>query len=575
MGQHNEAPLVYPYTDNSNYQKYGFLDVDNGLIFSSYFIKAKDEIWRSFIVSNLRQIGDAYWLAMNLDNTLVRNRTRKLSTFLRHMWVQEDTNVVHIMLSAVNLLNDSYNESDLIGKIINDILPNAGYKKHHIDSKYIWKFKLRNVFDIGINKLFVMKYISNRFDKDATWKEIKKYCYLKDGKWRCKNNIMKQQVNETISSYLKNGGIVVETNVDLEFSTFIPLSKSATKEGTLEIDSYLAKSDDGKKYRIQGVASDTSEDTDEERITENFISAMKKQVIGLPLKVGSHFGQDLDSTVGVITGKGGTSDKLYIEGELQPPEDNINTKKIMDKMKIGIKYGFSIFGKVTRLYREVDKKTGKEMIHLDDGVLSHILITDQPANKNTFAQGIFKSLDMQKIRGVKRDVSVDGGNDYKHNSNLSKSEPAIDELGELPVQAYPIEYSTGTVEKEFPHHYIQNGQLYLHKGMLLKSYLKAKKDAANNFVIQHLLNHIHVVGLTKTISDLENIKTGIDDIQEVQGKLSELSVVLKGLADSVTAVKKLHNTKEEKMKIVAPVISDVAQKISAIMERVYGEETNG
>ena len=578
MANNNEEMIVYPLVDKINYNLYHFIRVENGLIFSWFDFKFKDSSWKSFCLNNFRALANCYWLAMKCDSDLVKSRRRKLLTFLKSIWLQDDIDVSYIMVNAIDKFKDKFTEFELIDYIIHKILPDAGYRKTLVDGVYKWKLMDRIKFKEGIGKSFVLTYINNNFDKDAAWRYVKKSCYLVDGVWCYKNNAGKNRIIETVKEYLKNGGIIVEER-NMQFSTFISL-KPVDGDNLVGKDRFIGKSEDGgtKKYAIYGAASTTDVDWDDERVSENFIKSMKKQAKGLPLKVISHYNTgDLNQNVGIVKESGGDDKTFLIDGELMPPDKNPNVKKLFDQMDFGIGYGFSIYGKVTKTFREFNQKLHKDITVLDDGQLSHILITDQPANPATFAESIIKSRKFENIGGNKR--YIDTGKEvvvkFKHTSSLLKNEPLMKDIkvDELPNDAYPVVYSPEQkVFKEYPHHIVDGDKLFLHKEMLMTAYAKSVTDNADSFVQNHLKNHLLSIGLKGKADELVSIVDKMDEVNNAQEKMNAITVVLKEFAQSIRSVDKLDSTVESKKSMLENVIKEVSPKITSILNNLLKDD---
>ena len=562
MAENNANKIVYSSVDGVNYSDYGFIPVGDGIIFSYNSLSIPNKLFKQLVDSHFREIADCYYLAMKYDSVGDKSRRRKLSTFLRSIWEQDDINVSLLMIKSLHHFKGDFNEIELVEKVVKEILPNANYYKVLEDRKYQWKWDERRKFDLGIGKFFVLSYINNSFNKDLTWKEVKKNCYMNDGKWYYKNGASKNRVSKILNMHVKNGGIIVE-HMDCKFEAFIPfnvVNKDATGS-----EGFIRKATDGKDFYVSGVASTTSVDVDDERVSKDFIKKMKKMAVGLPLKVISHYGTgDINQTVGVITDKGGGDDVFAIEGKLQPPEDNENVGKLFKQMDFGIHYGFSISGRVTKTYREFDEKKKKEIWVLDDGTLNHVLITDQPANKDTFAQAIVKSIKDNKPDRSETEISAN----FKHSSSVSKNEPEEVDKESLPDQAFPINYSEGKVFKEYPHHFVDDDKLFLHKSSLLDSYRRALKDNAGTFVTNHLLDHLRISGLKNFAIELMDIVDKADNINEMKNNLESISVYVRDFVKGISMVNKLDSSKDSKIKVVNRLAEEVAPKITEILNEM-------
>jgi len=565
MEKNTENQIIYQPFQNYNYERYGFIKVDGGIIFSKYFLKIKNDIWDKFVNKYFRDIANCYYFAMRNDVKLPRNRKRRLFSFLRSIWEQEDVYASILMVKAINVF-DNNDEYEVINKVIKVVLPNAGYFKEECNNRYVWKFDVNKKFSLGLGKVFILVYINNNFDKDLTWRYIKKHCYLKNGTWQYKNFVTQKKIETVLTEYLKNGGIIVEemTNTFEAFVPFSAINNDGKGSGIfVSKDTILNKGKgDGKSIYVQGTASTTDIDFDSERVSKNFIKKMKAQAVGLPLKVNGHYSSQLDDTVGVVIDKGGNEDEFNLEGKLQPPDHNKNVEKLIQKMDDGINFGFSIFGKVTRAFREIDARLKKEILVLDDGELSHVLITDQPANKATFAECIIKSVN--KNKNDIKNTSTTIQNKYKHNSSLIKNEPKTDDVkvDELPEQAFPINFKDGTIEKKYPHHFLHEANLYLHKMMTIQSYMIAKKNGASAFVINHLQSHLQIIGLQKEIDNLMELK---DEIEKSDIFSEEMEAILNEVAKEAKPILKMRLAMKDKMSKLDAIISKVAPKLTAIL----------
>jgi len=571
LEQRIEEQVIYPSMDGVNCGKYHFKTVGNGVIFSLYDLKFTDNKFKKFSVVNFRDIANCYYLAMQFDKDAEKSRKRKLYTFLNSMWQQDDLNVSLLMIKSVlYYYSIGYSEENIVGAIIDDVLPDAGYYRKSENGFYKWIFDDNKKFALSIGRAFILSYINNNFDKDITWKYVKKNCCLKNGVWHYKNRIAQERVKNLLNKCGMDGGIMSE-QVDLNFETFVPLN-IVQKDASGKDKFLLSKdTDDGKRFYVSGTASTTSIDWDEERVSENFIKSMKKQVINLPLRVNGHFSRALDDIVGVITNKGGSKEKLDIEGKLQKPENNVNVEKLVQKMDDGIIFGFSIYGKVIKTFVETDKK-GKLTYVLDDGVLSHILITDQPANKDTFMEGILKSIKENKSKNTRERIVTDSDSTFKHNSNILKDEPKDLDIESSPDQAFPVNYSKGEIFKEYAHHYVKDNILYLHKNALFSSYQKAIKENASDFILKHLKTHLSVIGLLDKADDYIELASSVENLQFVEEKFDdEILPSLQKLKSSVNVIHKMNGTLDERKNMIKSLVSEIAQNITDSLNSLIEE----
>lgn len=567
----------FKYIPNIDYEHYGFIRNDDKLIFSVYKAHS-DAKWREFIKVNFEDFAKVYYTCMYIDANSDRNRKRKLSTFVKSIYDQDNLLVSLLMIKAVSFYMNNTDEDKVIDIIVKQVLPNAGFKKTIEGGRYIWKIDDRNKFQKSIGKAFVINYINSNFDKDAVWTWLKKFCYRNnDGTWVYKNPTRKGKFLEAVKPFLKNGGIIVDDKVDSKFDAFIPLS-ILNKDATGISRFVLEKEIDGKRtFFVKGVASNTEVDRDNERVSENFIKSMKNEAVGLPLLANSHYTNNMDDTIGVVQKFSGDVKTFEVEARLEDPDKNPNVQKFLNKQEIGIRYGFSVGGRITKAFREFNDKLKKEIVVLDDGNLYHILLTNQPANQTTFAEAIAKSLDSRIVED-RNENNIDKMYAVKHRSAMRKEEPEINDViksvSDLPDTAFPINHKNHEVCKDFPHHYMYDGKLYLHKQLLISQYKEAVQKEAPSFVRNHLMNHLYTIGLNKMVKEIEVIRDSMENLDEVRELTESISSDLKELFKAVNSVKKLRSTNEEKMGILKNVISDVSTKISETLDSIEIEGEN-
>ena len=581
-----EKRLEFSAIEGIDQKRYGFLPIygnPHSVAFSIYksCVPVK---FREFAKYNFAEFSRAFYKAMEFDSIHPRSRKRKLNNFLKSIFEQELEVVSLLMIKAVDfLINEGKDEESIISDIICKILPNGGFKKHIIDKRYIWKIDEKIKFKKSIGKAFVLNYIKNKFDKDSVWKWVKKYCYMNaEGCWVYKDETSKEKLLNSIRPFIKNGGILVKENMSNDFDAFVPLKVlSKTEDGKLNF--VLSKAIDGtedKEYFIEGVASNTNIDREDERVSEKFISKMKKEAVGLPIFLDTHYPNNPDNTIGVIQRVGGDKKTFEIYGQLESPESNDYVKKVLSKMALSIRYGFSVGGKITKAFREFNEKLGKEVIVLDDGQLHHVVLTNQPCNPTTFAESMAKSLsddfifDNESSKGKDKDLSKVYS--IPHRSALSKSEPEVEDVlskvSSLPDTAFPINRTTHEADKGYPHHFVDDGQLYLHKALLVEQYKKAIKSNADKTVIAHLKTHLMTIGLSKSVEEINGLIKSVENFEEISELSTNMVKSLRGLFKSVGNVKNLKVGKEEKMEMLKKSISDVSTELTEILENVELED---
>jgi hypothetical protein len=569
--------ITYKDIGNIDYGKYGFVKVaTTQLLFSPRKLGLSVEC-KAFVDKNFESFGRCYYAAMVNDSHKSSSRRRRLINFIKSIYDQDDKDVALLMIKALEYFLDKLPEEELIGKIVKEVLPNAGYyKTTNSDNRYVWEIDDRKKFIKGIGKAFVITYINNRFDKDATWKYVKKHCFLKNGTWYYKNDKSEEIIEKTFLTYFKHGGIIVKEitlKEPKQFTAFIPFGKIVDDEGNdfSTLDKEAAKE---KHPIIKGTASTTSVDREDERASKSFVEKMKRTGKGLPLTAETHQPDSPEKTVGVITKTGGDEDNFNIEGRLMKPSKSKMVSYILEQIATGISYGLSVGGRITKVFREYNEDLKKEALVIEDGDIYHVALTTQPANAETFGVAIRKSIS-EELNSSRLES---GTLTYKHSSRLAKEAPAIDTIktNDLPDIAFPSDINRKNIFKKYPHHFVSDkGMLYLHRDMLVKSFVQSIQDSADPAAINHLATHLQVIGLSKKIDELKNLSESIETISMIKQISGELEAELTEFFKTVTSVAQLQTGIDEKKNILKNVVTDVSTRLSEILEPLKEDKENG
>jgi hypothetical protein len=516
-------------SEKVDYHKHFFKRVSKlNLIFNvKLFRSGLGQFQKVFFDFNLEDISKCFYLAYTFDCNFLNNRRRKLLNVVKSIFDQNDYDVMNLMVKAiVSLHSQGLAEYDIIDKITYKILPFSGFHKViNEDKRYIWVENKIKKIKKDLRKPFIIKYIKSGFNIDQTYLWVKKNCFLRDGVWKFKNTLGKKRF---FKDY-KLGGIL-ETPEDTKFEAFIPLSKSM-------VSSLLAKveNEDEKYPIISGLASDTKVDRDDERVSEFFIKKMKTQVKGLPITDNTHYIQSSSQTIGVVTKSSGEADELVIEAKLMKRSESESVNFILNQMATGINYGFSIGGRITKIFREYNEALKKEVYVLADGDLFHVCLTTQPANNNTFAQAMSKCISENR-ENIEKSSFRNTDKIYKHTSIMKNTEPSSIEEKDLPAKAFVFEDKV--MNKSFPHHFVEDDILYLHKGYLLKAYKKAVDENTSEYVKSHLMNHLLVVGMNKQVREIQSEVKNLEGNQIETETVFRISMILKTLFSELKSMKK-------------------------------------
>jgi hypothetical protein len=156
---------------------------------------------------------------------------------------------------------------------------------------------------------------------------------------------------------------------------------------------------------------------------------------------------------------------------------------------------------------------------------------------------------------------------FKHNSRLMKNAPIHSEIdtAKLPDEAFPIH--CGEIGKEYPHHFINdNNVMFLHKDLLINSYIKAIEKKAPDAILQHLLNHLQVIGLSKQIEEMVNLSDTVENLNVIKEVTSSVTEELVNYFKTVKTVGQLQSGIDEKRKILKNYINDASIRINNIFK---------
>ena len=146
--------------------------------------------------------------------------------------------------------------------------------------------------------------------------------------------------------------------------------------------------DEGGALWFEGVASSTSLDKQQERMTENAIRKMAT-FTGIDL-LPSHQAGPLEE-LGTVTETYADNQTFRVAGVLD--EGNPEARRLFEKVSQGKPYQLSVGGRVTRAFWAHDDELGKRIKHIEDVELDHVALCrpGQAANPDTYLQVMAKS----------------------------------------------------------------------------------------------------------------------------------------------------------------------------------------
>jgi HK97 family phage prohead protease len=201
---------------------------------------------------------------------------------------------------------------------------------------------------------------------------------------------------------------------------------------------------------LLGIASTTSVDRDDERMSENALRMMVADIKRLGVNLFEDHEHGWQHTLGVIHDAELVNKQVQVKIRLDDATTNPKVPALLNKLKKGIRLGLSVGGKVTA---EKWERVNDKRIKIIDGVkLYEVSVVGIPSNADSFVsipQAIMKNmkkaheLPIYQIRGKKyyRDVRL---GEYRAVDDPSDSIPIDDvSLGELEK---PDEESPGNGE---------------------------------------------------------------------------------------------------------------------------------
>jgi len=302
--------------------------------------------------------------------------TEKAIEFVKKEYYFDNKTKIYRPIKTLTPLKERYNKTcDLPLDVAN--LPE--------DYKVMWMVQYNSSVQKGTNK---------NFSKDNAWKAVKNFIYFDDKKCKWIEKKKKNCVANAFQKALKQklikgeikgvGKMSFTVDCDEEFKFFVPLTKD--EKGELVI-----KESKDKKFFIDGEASNTKIDKENDQVTEEFLGKMQKSALGLT--VFKEHKRDIDNAIGVIDKVVGSKDTFSARTHLLKPTTNEMVADIVNKMAHGINMGYSIGGRLTKVEFIQDEDSGTEVRKLVDGHLDEISITVKPAGEVEFASVMAKSLD--------------------------------------------------------------------------------------------------------------------------------------------------------------------------------------
>ena len=136
--------------------------------------------------------------------------------------------------------------------------------------------------------------------------------------------------------------------------------------------------------QLIGLASTTSVDRDEERMSQKALEDMRDGINTHGVNLFGNHEHSWENTLGVIKEASLTGDKLGVKINLDDPMTNPKVQSLIRKLEKGIKLGLSVGGKVTSTFTSYDKKTNKRVKTIDGVQIYEVSVVGIPSNADAF-----------------------------------------------------------------------------------------------------------------------------------------------------------------------------------------------
>lgn len=151
---------------------------------------------------------------------------------------------------------------------------------------------------------------------------------------------------------------------------------------------------------LVGVASTTSVDRDEERMSHNALKMMVDDIKKNGVNLFENHEHGWHNTMGFINDATLVGDQVHVNIELDDATTNPKIPALLNKLKKGIKLGLSVGGNVQDFKWEYDRTLGKKIKVLDKVKIFEVSVVGIPSNADSFVsipQAIAKSAKIPRV----------------------------------------------------------------------------------------------------------------------------------------------------------------------------------
>jgi hypothetical protein len=163
------------------------------------------------------------------------------------------------------------------------------------------------------------------------------------------------------------------------------------------MDVLKATKDDEGRCFLEGKASDTGVDQQDERLSDNALASLATQVQNALQQIPAYprHKSDWTETLGYIVDARVEDNNLWVKIELEMA--NPVASRLWKMILTGRKFGLSVGGFLRSAFFEFSGEARKVIKVLDDFIFDHIVVTTKPVNPRTWLKQIGKSLDEYDI----------------------------------------------------------------------------------------------------------------------------------------------------------------------------------
>lgn len=146
----------------------------------------------------------------------------------------------------------------------------------------------------------------------------------------------------------------------------------------------LPLSKDINSNQLIGIASTTSIDRDEERMSEKALKQMVDTIKSIGVNLFGNHEHNWENTLGVIKDASLLGNQVEVKIDLDDPATNPKIPMLLNKLKRGIMLGLSVGGNVTNYKWDYDRSVGKKVKVLDEVNIYEVSVVGIPSNADSY-----------------------------------------------------------------------------------------------------------------------------------------------------------------------------------------------